>query len=69
MGFEKIVLDKVAKVLKQDRQAYFVNGTLFVSATPDQAIEVLSMLFKDYNGKVQTSRVGANGEFAYDFVA
>ena len=38
MGFEKIVLDKVAKVLKQDRQAYFVNGTLFVLATPDQAI-------------------------------
>ena len=69
MGFEKIVLDKVAKVLHQDRQAYFVNGTLFVIATPDQAIEVLSMLFKDYNGKVQTSRVGANGEFAYDFVA
>jgi hypothetical protein len=69
MGFEKIVLDKVAKVLKQDRQAYFVNGTLFVSATLDQSFEVLSMLNAYYNGKVQTSRVGANGEFAYDFVA
>lgn len=68
MGFEKIVLDKVAKVLHQDRQAYFVNGTLFVSTTPDQAIEVLSMLFKDYNGKVQGNQF-SDDEYYYDFVA
>jgi hypothetical protein len=68
MGFEKIVLDKVAKVLHQDRQAYFVNGTLFVCATPDQAIEVLSMLFKDYNGKVQGNQF-SDDEYYYDFVA
>ena len=30
MSFEKVVLDKVAKVLKQDRQAKFEYGTLFV---------------------------------------
>ena len=68
MGFEKIVLDKVAKVLHQDRQAYFVNGTLFVRTTPDQAIEVLAMLFDDYNGKVQANQF-SDDEYYYDFVA
>ena len=68
MAFEKIVLAKVAKVLHQDRQAYFVNGTLFVCATSDQAIEVLSMLFKDYNGKVQGNQF-SDDEYYYDFVA
>ncbi|CAB5214899.1 hypothetical protein UFOVP190_312 [uncultured Caudovirales phage] len=66
MGFEKTVLDKVAKVLEQDRQAYFVNGTLFVQASESQARRVFSMLFKDYNGRVQVS-VAMHGEFAYDF--
>ena len=42
MGFEKIVLDKVAKVLEQDRQAYFVNGTLFVLACEPDARRVFS---------------------------
>jgi len=67
MAFEKIVLDKVAKVLGQDCQAYFVNGTLFVRASEPKARKVFSMLFKDYNGKVQPSLVGY--EYAYDFVA
>ena len=68
MGFEKIVLDKVAKVIKQDRQAYFCNGTLFVVASEPDARRVFSMLFKDYNGRVQPSRV-SDTEFAYDFTA
>ena len=68
MGFEKIVLDKVAKVIKQDRQAYFVNGTLFVQTTEPDARRVFSMLYKDYNGKVTVSWV-AEAEFAYDFTA
>jgi len=67
MAFEKIVLDKVAKVLGQDRQAYFENGTLFVRAAESDARRVFSVLFKDYNGRVQPSRVG--DEFAYDFTA
>jgi hypothetical protein len=67
MGFEKIVLDKVAKVLKQDRQAYFVNGTLFVVASEPEARQVFSKLFKDYNGNVEVSLVGH--EYAFDFVA
>ena len=68
MGFEKIVLDKVARVIKQDRQAYFCNGTLFVVASEPDARRVFSMLFKDYNGRVQPSRV-SDTEFAYDFTA
>jgi len=65
MGFEKIVLDKVAKVLKQERQAYFVNGTLFVLASESDARQVFSKLFKDYNGKVEVSLVGH--EYAFDW--
>ena len=68
MGFEKVVLDKVARVIKQDRQAYFCNGTLFVVASESDARRVFSMLFKDYNGRVQVG-VARHGEFAYDFTA
>jgi hypothetical protein len=68
MGFEKIVLDKVAKVLKQDRQAYFCNGTLFVCIEEKDARRVFSMLCKEYNWKVRVSRVSEQ-EFAYDFTA
>ena len=68
MGFEKVVLDKVATVLKQDRQAYFCNGTLFVVASEPDARRVFSRLFRDYNGRVQVS-VARHGEFAYDFTA
>ena len=65
MAFEKIVLDKVAKVLKQYRQAYFVNGTLFVVASESDARRVFSKLFRDYNGKVEVSLVGH--EYAFDW--
>ena len=68
MAFEKIVLDKVAQVLGQQRQAYFVNGTLFVCAAEPAARRVLHMLYKDYNKRVQVS-VAMHGEFAYDFTA
>jgi hypothetical protein len=67
MAFEKTVLDKVAHVLKQDSQAYFYNGTLFVTASESDARRVFSVLFKDYDQKVQVSVVGH--EYAYDFVA
>jgi hypothetical protein len=67
MGFEKVVLDKVARVLKQDRQAYFYSGTLFVDATESDARKVFSMLCREYDWKVQPSRVG--NLFAYDFTA
>lgn len=68
MGFEKVVLNKVAEVLKEERQAYFCNGTLFVTAAESDARRVFSMLCKEYNFKVQPSRV-SDQEFAYDFTA
>lgn len=67
MAFEKIVLNKVATVLKTDREAYFANGTLFVIAPESEARKVFSMLCKEYDWKVGVSKVG--DEFAYDFMA
>jgi hypothetical protein len=68
MAFEKIVLDKVAKVLKQDRQASFTCGTLFVSCDEKQARSVFHTLSKEYGvGKVQVNGP-IQGEYAYDFV-
>ena len=69
MAFEKIVLDKVAQILEQDRQAYFENGTLFVRASEPEARRVFSMLYRDYNGRVTVSWAADAGEFAYDFTA
>jgi hypothetical protein len=67
MGFEKVVLDKVAKVLKDEKSASFEYGTLFVNCTEDQARKVFHKLSKDYGfGKVRVSKTPL--EFAYDFV-
>ena len=67
MGFETVVLDKVANVLKSDNQAYFAYGTLFVTAPEHEARSVFSMLCREYDFKVKPSKVG--DEFAYDFIA
>jgi uncharacterized lipoprotein YehR (DUF1307 family) len=68
MSFEKVVLQKVAKVLKQERQAHFMYGTLFVECTEEQARKVFHKLSKDYGlGKVQITKTPE--EFAFDFVA
>jgi hypothetical protein len=66
MGFETVVLAKVAKVLGTDNQAEFFNGTLFVEAAEKDARRVFSMLCQEYDFKIQPSRVG--DQFAYDFV-
>jgi hypothetical protein len=68
MGFETVVLAKVAKVLKSDNQASFVCGTLFVEAEERDARRVFSMLCKEYDFKVSPSKV-SDTEFAYDFIA
>jgi hypothetical protein len=68
MGFETVVLAKVAKVLKSDNQANFVCGTLFVEAEERDARRVFSMLCKEYDFKVSPSKV-SDTEFAYDFIA
>lgn len=66
MGFETVVLSKVAEVLGTDNRASFTCGTLFVDAPEKDARRVFSMLCREYNFKVKPSKVG--NEFAYDFI-
>lgn len=68
MGFEKVVLEKVKKVLKQDNAAGFFCGSLSVICDEADAKKVLRKLNKDYNNKVQMSPDGSYG-FIFDFVA
>ena len=69
MGFETVVLDKVAEVLKSDNAASFFCGSLSLICTEAQARKVFHKLSKDYGvGKVQISRDGSYG-FIIDFVA
>ena len=66
MGFEKVVLAEVAKVMKSDRTASFTNGTLFVECSVSEAVKIETALLKIVNCGVMLSRVGE--ETAYDFV-
>ena len=69
MGFETVVLDKVAKVLKSDNQAEFFCGSLSVICDEADARKVFHKLSKDYGlGKVQISKDGSYG-YIFDFVA
>lgn len=69
MSFEKVVLDKVAKVLKDSNAACFFYGTLCVTCTEAEARRVFHKLSKDYGvGKVQISKDGSYG-YNFDFVA
>lgn len=69
MGFETVVLEKVAEVLKSDNAASFFCGSLSLICTEAQARKVFHKLSKDYGvGKVQISRDGSYG-YIIDFVA
>ena len=68
MGFETVVLAKVAEVLKQDNLACFFCGTLSVVCKEADANKVLRKLNKDYNNRVQMSKDGSYG-YLFDFVA
>jgi hypothetical protein len=68
MGFETVVLDKVAKVLKSDNRAEFFCGTLCVICTAAEGRKVLRKLNKDYNNKVEMNPDGSYG-YNFDFVA
>ena len=69
MGFETLVLAKVAKVLGSDKQAMFEYGTLFVSGlTKDEAEKVRDMLSMNWMLRVEMNDMGSTvDEFAYDF--
>jgi hypothetical protein len=68
MGFEKVVLDKVATVLKSDTKAEFFCGTLTVICNERDANKILIKLNRDYDNKVQMSPDGSYG-YLFDFVA
>ena len=69
MGFETVILEKVAKVLKSDNAANFFCGSLSVICTEGEARKVFHKLSKDYGvGKVQISKDGSYG-YIIDFVA
>jgi hypothetical protein len=67
MGFEKVVLDKVATVLKSDSQASFFYGSLSVICNENEARKIYHKLTKDQY-KVQISPDGSYG-YIFDFVA
>ncbi len=67
MGFEKVILDKVAKVLKDEHAASFFCGSLSVICTEAEARKIYHRLTKDQY-KVQVSPDGSYG-FIFDFVA
>jgi hypothetical protein len=68
MGFEAVVLNKVANVLDDEHKAAFEYGTLFVNCTEEEARKVFHKLSKDYGlGKVKITKTPA--EYAFDFVA
>lgn len=68
MAFEKIVLEKVAKIVKCDNAAGFFCGTLSVICDEVDAKKILRKLNRDYNNKVQMSVDGSYG-YLFDFVA
>ena len=67
MGFEKVVLDKVAKIVKQDDLAEFYSGTLFVICNDSEAKTIVKTLTKDLKTKIQVSRAAPH-EYSFDFV-
>lgn len=67
MGFEKKVLDVVAKVVKQDDTANFAYGTLFVPGiTAKQAAKIETKLIEAFKCGIIVSKVAE--EFSFDFV-
>lgn len=68
MGFETVILSKVADKLGRSNQAEFCNGSLFVcDLTRDEAEDLQSFLGAVTTRKVVFSTLG--NEYAFDFTA
>jgi hypothetical protein len=67
MGFEKVILQKVEKIVKRDNAAGFFCGSLSVICTEAEARKIYHRLTKDQY-KVQVSPDGSYG-YIFDFVA
>lgn len=68
MGFEKVVLEKVKKIVKRDNAAGFFCGSLSVICDETDAKKILRKLNKDYGNKVEMSPDGSYG-YIFDFTA
>ena len=68
MGFETVVLEKVAKIVKRDNAAGFFCGSLSVICDETDAKKILRKLNRDYDNKVEMSEDGSYG-YIFDFVA
>ena len=68
MGFETVVLDKVAKIVKSDNLAGFYCGTLSVVCTAAEANRIAKNLSKELDTKIQISPDGSYS-YLFDFVA
>lgn len=68
MGFEKVVLDKVAEVVKADNLASFFCGTLSVICNERDALKIANKLTKELDTKIQVNKDGSYG-YLFDFVA
>jgi len=68
MSFEKVVLDKVEKILGTDNLACFVYGSLSVVCDENEARKIYHKLAKDYKNKVQVNKDGSYG-YIFDFTA
>jgi hypothetical protein len=67
MGFEKVILEKVEKIVKRDNAAGFFCGSLSVICDEAEARKIYHRLTKD-RYKVQVSPDGSYG-YIFDFVA
>jgi hypothetical protein len=67
MGFEKVILEKVAEVLKSDNQATFFCGSLSVICNQADARKIQRRLTQD-RYKVEMNKDGSYG-YIFDFVA
>jgi hypothetical protein len=68
MGFETVVLEKVAEVLKRDNLAGFFCGSLSVVCTAAEVNRIAKKLTKELNTRVEISEDGSYG-YVIDFVA
>ena len=68
MGFEKLTLLKVEKILGESRKSYFYNFSLVVECDEVRARSIFHALTREHGlGKVQINYVAP--EYIYDFVA
>ena len=68
MGFETVVLDKVAKIVKANNLAEFYCGTLSVVCTAAEANRIAKKLSKELDTKIQINPDGSYG-YLFDFIA